>query len=247
VPTSIFPNAAPWLALLALLALKRNRSPAAWWIWLAVIGGLVLEGLLRGSGSFLPSQPLDMLAEALKAVNFGLAAVWLWSGYLGWKHRFLAFVALFGILTAFGGAYCLVTHAGENGTEDTIGSLTVVALSALILSLALSLAGLICRNRYRPVRLLLWCLVMALASSGLVLAPFFVFALLSAGQLVIWEFLLASMILAGMNCGVLLVYLVFSFVNGFYRGRLQALLKIRGTGPPPAFVPAPPVEEPVAK
>ncbi len=242
-PVSVVPHLIPWLAILALLALKSNRAPGAWSIWAAVICGFLLDAGLRASATLIPAQPLDALSAALKSLNFGLAAVWLFSGKLEWKHRFLTFLGMLGILILFGFGTFLVSETGRNasGEEAAIG--IVLGMNIFIVAVALSLGGLICRKRYQPVALLCWSAVMVVALIALIMAPFLVFAIVTnPGQLAVREFAEGFMLLAAMNFGTILVYLLLSFVSGFYRERLKGFLKLGQQEAPPLVPPLVTVE-----
>ncbi|HEY5911429.1 MAG TPA: hypothetical protein VJA21_12585 [Verrucomicrobiae bacterium] len=241
VPPSILPHLVPWLALLALLALKPNRAAAAWWIWLPVLfSTLGLEYLLRASASFIPSQGLEMLIEGLKALSFGLAAVWLLSGYLAWKHRFLTFLAVLGISLGFGEATYLLSQVVSGGGLEAMLGAVMIAFCTLIISTGLALAGLICRKRYGASRVLAWCVVMVVAMTTLAVTPFFVFAVVAnPGQTPIKEFFQSLGLLAGINAGALAVYLLFSFACRFYRDRLKGLLHLGAPELPPMIAPPP--------
>jgi hypothetical protein len=80
----------------------------------------------------------------------------LLSSYLGWKHRMLAFL---GMLLAQEG-FSLLAFAlrqGWEGIEPTTLALGMfLAVSVLIICVAMSLAGLMCRGRYGWLRLSLW-------------------------------------------------------------------------------------------
>ena len=61
----------------------------------------------------LPSSQFEIFLDLIGALGFGLAAVWLLSSYLGWKHRMLAFL---GILLAQGG-FSVLAFAVRQGWE----------------------------------------------------------------------------------------------------------------------------------
>ncbi len=243
---SLMPQFLPWLAILALLMLKRNRCASAWWVWVPVacIAGLACapQSLLE----LLPSSGLDVLLELVGGLGFGLAAVWLLAGYLGGIHRMLAFL---GILLAQGlfGLVCFFLRRGWEG----VGSETFVvgiclAVSILVLSVALTLAGLACRGRYGWLRLTLWLIVALLVVWPLVITPFFILGRITAGNNVpLVALLMVVLVATGISFGSLLPFLVLSFVNGFYRERLKALLHLGGATPPPV-VASPPVMAEVA-
>ena len=102
---SIAPLLLPWLAILALLALKPNRGWSAWWIWLPLAclaaGCHCLELALRSSDTGLPEGMLGVFLEVPVAWGFGLAALWLLASYLGDCGRFRTFLGSVAVLAAF--------------------------------------------------------------------------------------------------------------------------------------------------
>ena len=91
---SLMPQVLPWLAILALLLLKPNRRASAWWIWVPLACVASVANAPQSLLELLPSSQLEMFLELIGALGFGLAAVWLLSSYLGWKHRMLAFLGI---------------------------------------------------------------------------------------------------------------------------------------------------------
>ncbi len=228
------------------MTLKRNRAAGAWWIWAGILGGLALDPLFRACAGFVPSQPLEELAEALKALSFGFAAVWLLAGYLEWKHRLVSFLAVLGISLAFGIGAGLVTRSWS--MPDAFVRVLIVALGSVMCSVALSLTGLICRKSYSPIRLLAWAVPIVAVSTALILAPFFFFAFLSnPGRVPVKELAQSVAVMAGMNLGVLLIYLLLSIATAFYRRRLQGLLHLGERELPPVIAPIPAPEFVTAK
>jgi drug/metabolite transporter (DMT)-like permease len=236
---SIFPLLLPWLGVSLLLLIKRNRAPGAWWVWVAVLCGFALQPLLRVVLPLPSSSEREVVVQTLTALNFGMAAAWLLSGFLARKHRFLSFLALFGIIFGVATAAYLSQLWGDERGEAMVGGIAV-ALCAFIISGAISLVGLIARKRYGPVRLVVWSAVMVAGLCLLVLAPFFVFAVLSNPgiQDITKGFATALLVLFGMNLGTLLVYLVLAFATNFYRLRLKGLLHIQTEELPPVIAPA---------
>jgi len=78
---NLMPELLPWLALLALLALKPNRCWSAWWIWLPLACLLAgLHCLQLGFHQRAPGFPNEALIATFSvpcALGFGLAATWL--------------------------------------------------------------------------------------------------------------------------------------------------------------------------
>jgi len=100
-------------------------------------------------------------------------------------------------------------------------------------SLALSLGGLLCRGRYRPLGIYAW-LFLVLAVAWLVItAPFFLFALVAAGGSIAWsEFFVPVFTVAVVNYATLLPFLILSSASPFFRERLKALLNVKPDAPP---------------
>jgi hypothetical protein len=238
VMPSLMPQVLPWLAILVLLMLKPNRCASAWWIWvpLACVGGLASapQSVLE----LLPSSQFEIFLELIGALGFGLAAVWLLSSYLGWKHRLLTFL---GMLVAQCG-FSMLAFAVRQGWEDT-GPETLqlgiaLAVSVLVISVAVSLAGLVCRGRYGWLRLSLWLMAALVVVWLLVIGPFFIIAVISSGGNVPLLAIFGIVgVAAGITFGVLLPFLVLSFANGFYRERLKGLLHLGGAAAPPVITP----------
>ncbi len=171
-----------------------------------------------------------------------MAAVWLLSGYLGWKHRFLAFLAMVGICVGFGSGACLFYQLLV-GSNEAIPTAIAVAFGAAMMQLALCLSGLLCRKRYGPVQLLAWSVPMSLVSTTVLMIPFFGFLFLtSPGRLPLKELCQSVGLMASMTFGTLVVYLVLSFATNFYRQRLIALLHLGVSEAPPVIAPTPAVE-----
>ena len=240
VAPSMVPQVLPWLAILGLLLLRPNRNASAWWILvpLACVAGAASAP--QSVAGFLPSFQADMFLQLIGALGFGVAAVWLLSGYLGWKHRMLAFV---GILLALEG-FSLLTYALGHGLEfDTLQMGIPLAASALMISVALTLAGLVCRGRYGWLRLSLWLVAALVVVWLLLIGPFFVVAVISSSGSIPMMALFGVVGMAvGITFGVLLPFLVLSFANEFFRERLKGLLHLGNAAPPPVISPAMPAE-----
>ncbi|MCX6925554.1 MAG: hypothetical protein NT154_20450, partial [Verrucomicrobia bacterium] len=178
---SLIPQVLPWVAILGLLMLKPNRCASAWWILipLACVGCLASapESILGQ----LPAAQISVFLELISSFGFGLAAVWLLASYLGWKHRMLAFL---GILAAHGVFSCLayaIRHSWEGNGIEALGMGVFLVAGILIMSVALTLAGLLCRGHYSLPRLCLWLIAGSLALWLVVIGPIFLIALIGGG------------------------------------------------------------------
>jgi hypothetical protein len=109
------------------------------------------------------------------------------------------------------------------------------------MSVALSLAGLVCRGRCGWLRLSLWLIAALVVVWLLILGPFFIFSMIFSGGNLPLQVLFAIVAVAtGVTFGVMLPFLLLSFANDFYRERLKGLLHLGGAGAPPVITPSVP-------
>jgi hypothetical protein len=232
----------PFAGLLGLMALGRNRTPSAWWVWLAVAGGLGVSAIFRSvftSMGSMDSQALDLFAQSINALTVGLGAVWLTAGYLGWRNRFLAFLGMLGVLVGVTMPSLVLNQEmlSLSSLVDAAQAAQLILLSgfgALMLSVALFIAGLLCRGTYHWLRLTLRTAVSALATSALLFGPVLIIALFtSGGNLPILQFFGPYFLIAGLLFALLLPFVALSLACPFYRERLKDLLHLRRPGIPP--------------
>jgi hypothetical protein len=232
----IAPLLLPWLFILGLLALKPNRTAAAWLIWLP-IGCLM--AFSSNSSAFLPSGA-DFFLDIIAALTVGLAAIWLLSSHLRRQHGFLTFLC---VLLALAGFSVLAAVFRQSGSEITIELLPVgiiLLLGTLVTSITLSLAGLICHRRYRPFGLYLWLFLLLAAIWLLIAAPFVVVAMISSSGRVEWyQFFVPVLVMATVNFALLLPFLILSSASSFFRERLKIVLHVKPEIPPPLAAPPP--------
>jgi hypothetical protein len=224
----------PWLIIFGLLALKQNRRPAAWLIWLplgcATAFTLVLPSILP-SGS-------DFLQEAIVALAFGLAAVWLLSNYLRRSRRRLTFLCFLLALAGFSELTAMARQNFSLATDESSEISLLLALTVPASAVALSLAGRICRGRYRPAGLYLWLLILLVGVWLVIAAPFFLSAAAASSDGIPWaDFFIPILAVAAGNFALLLPFLILSSANPFYRERLKALLPVQPEAPPPLSAP----------
>jgi len=236
---SIAPLLLPWLAILGLLALKPNHGWSAWWIWLPLAGLAAgwhcLELALQSLRTGLPEEMLEVLLDIPVALAFGLAAVWLLSNYLRQQHHLLTFLCL---LLTLAGFSLLVAVSWSLMTTNSLQVGIVLAVGVLVSSVALSLGGLICRGRYRPLGLYLWLFILLAVVWLVIVAPSFLFALMTSGGRIAWnELFVPVLAVATVNFATLLPFLILSSASPFFRERLKALLHVKPEVPPPLNMP----------
>ena len=238
-PPSLIPSFLPWLAVLLLLLAKPNRCGRAWWIWLPLGCVAAMKQLSQSAFEFLLSGTADMFLEMAGSLAFGVAAVWLLAPQLARRHRFVTFLCLAPTLGVFSLFSFLVRQDWTgDGASLVLVMLVPLALSVLVVALAIFLAGLACRGRYRPLGLYLWIFLSLLALWLVILTPFFAFAMIvSGGQLPWQEFFVVVLVLTAAGFVTLFPFLVLSSANSLFRERLKLLLHLGRETPPPVLPP----------
>jgi hypothetical protein len=240
-PPSLIPSFLPWLAILLLLLVKSNRCGRAWWIWLPLGCVAVMMQLSQSAFEFLPSGTSDIFLELVGSLVIGVAAVWLLAPQLARSQRILTFLCFAPTLAGFSLFSCWVRQDwNDDGAIMALGMLVPLAISVFVISLALTLAGLACRGRYRPLGFYLWLLASLFVVWLVIVAPFFGLAMIvSGGQLPWQEFFLMVLVLTAVSFGMLLPFLILSSANSLFRERLKLLLHTEREAPPPVLPPSP--------
>ena len=217
----------PWLALLALMALPWNRTGTAWWIWAAVGCGFLLESALQKWGAaMVPSQPLQVFADVIKALGVSTACLWLISQPVPRTSRFKTFLYTALVQLGFGLAAYLVGGIGT-GEADAVGGVIILAVCGGTIALTLTLTGVLCRRQYRPAALVIWTCLGGAAATLAILGPFLGFALLQARGQAPWSQILAVLGLVWVvGIGSLLPFVVLALTNALFRERLKSLLHL---------------------
>jgi hypothetical protein len=239
----------PWLAILALLALKPNRGWSAWWIWLPLAGLAAgwhcLELALPSSHTGLPEGVLGVFLDVPVALAFGLSALWLLASHLG-RNRFGTFLGTLAVLAVFVIFSFAATAGWGLGMEPVMSlldprhcSATAVAgemalpflilpvLLALVVAAAMALCGLACRWRHGPWWLCLWLFLFLPAVSAAVSALLhYLCRMASPGSMDFPLFLGIGPFMVVVIFATLLPFLVLSRVNALFRERLQNLFHL---------------------
>jgi hypothetical protein len=251
----LLPPLLPWLAILALLALKPNRSLSAWWIWLPLAclaaGWHYVELGLQTSSNGLSQDVLEIILDIPVALAFGLAALWLLAPCLARCHRFRTCLGILAVLAGFS-VFSFGAAAGWNMLMEPIVDildprhcaatsvagmaltfLVPLALQALVVAAAIVLCGLACRGRHRRFRLCLWLFVSLLAVWYAVLASLcFLCRLASPGILDFLNLLAIVPLMVAVTFAMLLPFLILSWLNTLFGGRLRILFHLeRETNP----------------
>lgn len=243
--TNLALPALPWLGVLALLALKRNHSGSAWWIWVPLV---VATGGLSGLGAahtFLDQSLTGPLIEVATGLVFGVAVLWLLAGYWGLKYRVLTLVVAFPVMLL--PTWIALIVRGES-PQGLLPLIMISLFSVFILALSLTATGLVCRKSHKPVRLFLFSLVFTFLATVVSVGPFFALSVMVNPPPDVLRIFLQLILAEGGVCFCALgPFMVLSLINGLYRERLMRLLHIAvGSTPQPVVAP-PPAVEPVIR
>ena len=256
---SVGPQLLPWLAILALLALKPNRGWRAWWIWLPLAGLAAGCHWLQLTAQTSPTNSMGeaeaVFLEVPVAWGFGLATLWLLASYLGGGGRLRTFLGSVAVLAAFM-MFSFAAQVGWSMETEPIMSLmdprhcaatasagvmglpllVPLVLPAPVFAAALALCGLACRGRYRPFGQWLWLfmslLVVWIGVSALLyrLCPTGLLGNVGYGL-----FLGIGLFMMVVTFATLLPFLILSSASPIFRERLKALLHVKQEPPPPAI------------
>lgn len=235
-------NFLPWLALCLLFLLKSNRFPQAWWVWAATLASALMRVGARPlleSSSGLPGQIVDSLLDVASVLAFALTGLWLVARVVSSKYRIVAFLATLAVLAVFAG---VAVVAGGATDLQVLPILVVSGLAVGALALALHLTGWLCRRQYGPVRFLLYQVLSAFVSAGLVLGPFCLFAIAIGGEGITWRSVIVAVLVGAVFLLLnVLPFVGLSLVNSFYRERIKDLLHCKPAELPAGTAPLPPL------
>jgi hypothetical protein len=224
-PPSLFPHLLPWLAVVGLLVLRPNRTAQAWWIWLPLAWVMGLEAGLRPVLRSAPSMQLEVMLQVFDSLAFGIVAVWLLAPRLQHRLRFRVFLKML-LTTVLMSVFAYAARQDWDAAELAVVYLAYLGVCVLASVSALSLAGWVCRHRYRPLTLSLWLLGCNVAVWLLLATPLFVMALLHVG-IGSWPELFGGVLAFGAaTFATMLPFLILAFANRFFRERLKALLGV---------------------
>ncbi|HUV64564.1 MAG TPA: hypothetical protein VMW24_11745 [Sedimentisphaerales bacterium] len=226
---------APALALGAVLLgaivlIKANRRPGA----ILILLPLLIINLLWFAMTWLlhfPSSARMQFGPIIASYTAAIALLWLCAHKLGNRNRFVTFLLALAAATGF----CvmgIVSYLGWGFSQEAMAGLIVLAVMIVVGLLAFALAGWCCRNRYGPVRfmlyLALWTVLICLAATLSVYATVFI---LQQAPIPIYTVLFIAGIFGSVLGACIYVinlsYMVFALRSPFFRERFYACLRLR--------------------
>ncbi|MGC8988713.1 MAG: hypothetical protein ACP5MD_01165 [Verrucomicrobiia bacterium] len=249
VPPSLLPQFVPWIAVLLLLLLPANRRPQAWWVLVPMGVIWLIDVLLKAATPEMFSDANDYLALALTSLAFGVAVLWLLTGYLAGLSKPVVFLVSTLIISASSILAYLIRSDLSELVPVTAVFVVALLLLSLLTALALVLSALMCKRVYRPPRLLAWFGVFILGGWLVISSPFVIVFLVvnltQGGGPQIFEFLWGVLVFALLTFAVVLPFLLLSFLESHYKERFMALFGLprfpQHAAAPPQVNPPPPL------
>jgi hypothetical protein len=237
----LLPIALPWLGLLALLVLLPcNRSATAWGIWAPVVALVVLVAACRNGLTFMPSEIVGPMADALVSLGFGLATLWLAADWLRRTRRILTALCVWGTLTGASLFSFTVTQDWGQDFEQALPAAILLIVASFVLSTALGVTGWLCRKRRHFSLQVVSLSLSSLVTMAIVATPFALPAILMSGMAgMAWQVGASILIVTGVILATLVPFLALSVVTRIFGDRFRCLLH----DAPPA---APPVVQDLA-
>jgi len=221
----------PAVVLLGVIVLiKANRHPAV----LLILLPLLIVNLLWFAVAWLlhfSSSARMQYNPIMVSYAAAIAMLWLCAPKLGNRNRFVTFL----LASAITAALCfvgIVSYLGWGFPGEAMAGLIVLAVMVVAVLLAFALAGWCCRNRYGPVRfmlyLALWTVLICLAVTLSVHSTVFILqqAPRPISRLLLVAGIYGSM-LAACVYGINLPYMILALRSPFFRDRFYACLRLR--------------------
>ena len=207
------------MGLLLLGLLRRNRSSQVLWLAAPLLVSLALGWL--GAIAFFTGER-EILQANFNAVAYGVAALWLVTPYFDKDARLLSFLGALLTVELAGLVAALLWHSWIDDTERRF-TMVRVAVFGAVLPLALYLAGWSCRWQFNWRRLSVWLLLWFL---GCWSVPFLVGTLLGDPRS-LWTVTEGLLTFTAISLGLMLPFLLLSFVHGWFGERLKKALCLK--------------------
>ncbi|MCH7559047.1 MAG: hypothetical protein IIB56_16565 [Planctomycetes bacterium] len=225
------PGLALWVVLIAaFIFIKANRNPQA----LLILAPLLILNLLWLAFKkvmVLGSADIEMFSMVFNSLVVSITVLWLFAHKLGNRNRFVTFLLALALMAVLGliGA---ISYCGLTFSQQTVGALILLAMSALAMLLGFVLAGWQCRNRYSGLRfvlyLALWTIVTCLASTLVIYSTVFI---IQQTPIPIFTVLLmvsiVGLILGACLYVINLPFIILAFRSPFFRERFYACLRLK--------------------
>jgi peptidoglycan/LPS O-acetylase OafA/YrhL len=220
-----------WLALILVFVLpKSNRNRRA----LLIIAPLVVVNLLwllfkKAMG--MPSSAAQQFDMLFQSISISIAVMWLIVHKLGNRNRFVTFLRALALMAVIGlvGA---ISYFGPNFSQQTIGAIIMLTISAFVILLGFVLAGRRCRIRYSGLRfmlyLALWTVAVCLACTLVFYSVTFSIVQVTVPiSTILLLALVVGLIFGACLYVINLPFMILAFYSPFFRERFFACLRLK--------------------
>lgn len=217
-------GALPWLLLvLAFFLLKENRTPQAFWMLLPVVL-CRLAWMLFALLMKIPSEQGTVFVALIDCLIIALAVNGLLAQRIGNRNRFVTWLLGWLVFAVVYGA--VVINLGFS--SDTIQASIIMGITAAVLMISFSLASLLCRRKWRPVRFSLWMAFwLWLLSAGSFLSVMLIVSAMNGYSVAtadeLSQVLIVSLVFTAIMAVGLLPFEILFFKNAFWRKRFEAI------------------------
>ncbi len=229
------PTLALWLVLIAVfIFIKDNRNPQALLILVPLLIVNLLWLVFKKAMGFR-SADAEMFGMVFNSLVVSITVLWLFAHKLGNRNRFLTFLWAFALMAVLGlvGA---ISFYGLTFSQQTVGALILLAMSALVILLGFVMAGWQCRNRYSSLRFMLylafWTVAVCLAS---MLVVFLTVSIIQQTTFSISTLLImvpiVSLIFGACLYVIVFPYMILALRSAFFRERFYACLRLKSMPP----------------
>lgn len=243
-PPSNIPKYLFWLVALFLLITPANRRPSAWLIVIPLLLVPLAEVLIQANSTSATMDELGPIWQPVRSLFVGLAVVWLLLPKLTGTNRFLAFLKAWLALTISACFLAAISGGLNQAAPELAVTLVLIAVLPPGLIAALTLAGRFSRRHYSEPLLLFWLLLWLAAAVFLTVMPFVCIAAVVESSVVLGPAMTFVAVAIGVTFGLLLPWVLLSWISPFYRARLREWLRVE-TPSTPAAPPPIPVSPPV--
>jgi hypothetical protein len=220
------------VTILVLVGLKSNRNPQAWLIFVPVLVVFLAWTIVKKIVGANSAQ-IQMFDTIVDGLIFGQAIMWLLTGKISRKSRFVncsvSLIVMIGV-----GAAAVVSSLGFGFSSESVATCVAMVILSLAIVCGQGLAGLMCRRKYSVVKFSLWAALWEISLIAVPTAVFGIFAVVMIAAR--GDILQALAVLAGVAMGACLLgavvygvslpFLILLQRNRFWRERFCAWAQV---------------------
>ena len=224
-----------WVILiLVMAAVRANRNPRAWLVFIPLLAVNLLWTLLKKIMP-LPSSAMSMFDQLFVSLTMGISIVLLFGHKIGNRNRFITFLLAMFFMAGVGVAGA-ISYSGLTFSPEAFAAAIMFAVLTLAMLLAFVFASCCCRKRYGGLRFMLWlavwtvgiCAVIVLGYFGIAMVIISIVSDIPGGLIsVLLGALGVSLGLGGCLYVIILPFMILAMRSCFFRERFYACLRLK--------------------